>query len=164
MNLVYLEELLREKIENAVKLLKLKNKKGELVKIKTITGILPPQNLSKRDEEEEYPFIVVRLHKHKEEDEALATFKIIVAICAEGENAETRKKDFQTENYRQGHYDLVTIVEKIRQELLKDLRIGEGLIKKPFEAEIFLEQPFPYMYAEINIGVEFRGIPITQRL
>lgn len=163
MTILDLEAKVAKRIEKAIGNLQLKNKKGEYQEVKVVRGILPPENIMKKKDTsyEEFPFIMVRFHRLNEDNEAIAEFKIIIGVCVEDEDGKNRQEAWKEENYQEGHHDLLTCISKIRQNFLRSTNLEGALIKKPFKAEIFLEQPFPYMYAEINLQVMLNIIDST---
>lgn len=158
MTLIDIEEYLKKQIKISLEGFKLKNKLGQLSYISVMTGLLPPKNYYKSINE--YPFVLLR--NHKSDDDRIGrtstqNFKLYIGICAEEENKRQDENNFDIENYQVGHRNLTNLYEKIRLQLLENPYFGtEGFtcqIKK-INFELFLEQPFPYFIAQVDILFE----------
>lgn len=158
MTLTNIEDYLKEKIEDSISECKLKNKFGQLTNISVMTGLLPPQNYYKTINE--YPFILIR--NYKSDDDRVnristQNFKLYIGICAEEENKKQDNENFDISNYQEGHKDLTSLYEKIRLALLENPYFGTNKFTcqiKKISFELFLEQPFPYFIAQVDIFLE----------
>lgn len=158
MTIIDIENYLKDQIKDSIIGCKRKNKLGQLTDISVMTGLLPPQNYYKAINE--YPFILIRNYK-SDDDRAnrssTQNFKLYIGICAEEENKRQDNANFDISNYQEGHKELTSLYEKIRLQLLEYPFFGtNGFVCqiKKISFELFLEQPFPYFIAQVDIFLE----------
>ena len=150
MTIDFVENELLERIENILKDKKLKNSDGIFVGISCFTGWLPPKN----DENEDYPFAMLRVLEGSDKiDESSATFKVFIGSCAYKKNT---KATF--EEYKEGHKNLLSVIQNIRKGLLSKKNLGYSRVVFPFSYKIYEEQNFPFIHAEITITVELSQV------
>ncbi|MBN1469427.1 MAG: hypothetical protein JW924_11945 [Fusobacteriaceae bacterium] len=147
MTLDFIEDELLARITDSLKDKELKNSEGILAKINCFTGWMPP----KTEENEEYPFVMLRIVEGADNpDKSKAKFKAYVGACAYAKNTKA-----SIEDYKNGHKDLLTAIQSIRQNLLGNKLIGHGKIDEDelVSYKIYEEQCFPFIHAEITINM-----------
>ena len=155
-----MEERLKVRLEECLKEVRMKNKENVLVPIEIKTGELPPRNVVPTGTKE-FPYVLIRPYKGEDTaEESTVTVILLLGIIAGNEKPANKmpanKIDtMELHNYENAHKDLMRMIQIIRRSVLSNDILGENFsFKKQFKWQIYLEQPYPYMYADIELLIK----------
>lgn len=164
-----LEESIKDRVEEALSGLTLRNSKFEYSTVNVNTGLLPPKDFKYKigDDEfkyDEFPFVLLRtLGGEDNEEKSIVSVKLLLGIVIESKEKRDKTPGMEFEPYRKGHKDLLTIIERIRLNFQKNPIIGNYFsFEKPFKWEIYREQPLLHMYGEINMNFRIPQIELEE--
>lgn len=150
-----MEESLKVRLEECLKEVRMKNKENVLVPIEIKTGELPPRNVVPEGAKE-FPYVLIRPYKGEDTaEESTATVILLLGILAGNEKPANKIDTMELHNYENAHKDLMRMIQIIRRSVLSNDILGENFsFKKQFKWQIYLEQPYPYMYADIELAIK----------
>lgn len=148
-----LEQEIKRRITRAVKGIQLINDKGEFVLPLVETGALPKSAV--RGE----PYILIQTtHIKDEELSGVADINILYGTI--GVSRENMKNNiFKNQSHATGHWDVLSVVDKIREDFFKDTNFQFGILKRSMKHEIYGEIEFPHYLGETKCTFE---ISVTQ--
>ena len=150
-----MEESLKTRLEECLKEVRMKNKENILVPIEIKTGELPPRNVVPEGTKE-FPYVLIIPYKGEDTaEESTVTVILLLGIIAGNEKPANKIDTMELHNYENAHKDLMRMIQIIRRSVLSNDILGENFsFKKQFKWQIYLEQPYPYMYADIELLIK----------
>ena len=142
----YLQEDLKNELVKVFEGFKLKNICGEEVNINVFSQNLPFRNSD--DEEEPFPYIIVRLTEgsiNDTESEQDVTTQLIIGTYDNSEDAN-------------GHKDTINIIQKIHERFFKNPVLAKKyIIQAPFKWVLQEEDTWPYYFGGIEVSWKTRS-------
>jgi len=148
-----LEQEIKRRITEAVKGIQLINNKGEFVLPLVETGVLPKS--AARGE----PYILIQTtHISDEELSGVASINILYGTI--GVSREDMKNEaLENQSHATGHWDVLSVIDKIREDFFKDTNFEFGILKRSMKHEVYGEIEFPHYLGETKCSFE---IAVTQ--
>ena len=148
-----LEQEIKRRINYALKGAQLINSDGDLAGIVVETGALP------KDTVKGSPYILIQTTSIKDSD-YISSAEISILYGTVGLSAEDSKnKEKVMHTHATGHWDVISVIDKIRTNFLKNVNFEFGILKRTMKHEVFGEVNFPYFLGETKC--EFT-IPIIE--
>lgn len=148
-----LEEEIKRRITEAVKGIQLIDDKGEFVLPLVETGALPKSAVRGK------PYILIQTtHIKDEELSGLADINILygtIGVSREDMNND----DLSNQSHATGHWDVLSVIDKIREDFFKDTNFEFGILKRSMKHEVYGEIEFPHYLGETKCTFE---IAVTQ--
>ncbi len=148
-----LEEEIKRRIIDAVKGIQLIDNKGEFVLPLVETGALPKEAVRGK------PYILIQTtHIKDEELSGTADINILygtIGLSRKDENQE----DLVKQSHAIGHWDVLSVIDKIRENFFKDTNFQFGILKRSMKHDVYGEIEFPYYLGETKCSFD---IPVTQ--
>lgn len=154
-----LEDDLKERLEKCLSENKimLKNKEDVLVPVNVFTGEMPPRNVLPTNTDI-FPYILIVPHKGKTNDERTMSVLLLLGIVAGKDTPAKVLESLELENYKHARKDLLRLIGVIEKDILKNKMFTNFSFKRSIEWEIYLEQPYPFMYGEMGLVIEMPNI------
>jgi hypothetical protein len=137
-----LEQEIKRRIIEAVKGAQLLDIQGNLVSPIVETGALPKKTIRGT------PYILIQTTKINDDDTGSSS-QVSLLYGTVG-MSEENQKDVEKIRYTHstGHWDLISIIDKIRDNFLKNTNFTFGILDRSIEHEVFGEVDFPYFLGE----------------
>lgn len=148
-----LEQEIKRRIIEAVKGIQLINDKGDFVLPLVETGTLPKSAV--RGE----PYILIQTtHIEDKELSGIADISILYGTIGIS-RANMKNSPFKNQSHATGHWDVLSAIDKIREDFFKDTNFQFGILKRSMKHEVYGEIEFPHYLGETKCSFE---IAVTQ--
>ncbi|WP_028856954.1 hypothetical protein [Psychrilyobacter atlanticus] len=148
-----LEQEIKRRITEAVKGIQLINDKGEFVLPLVETGALPKSAV--RGE----PYILIQTtHIEDKELSGIADINILYGTIGLSRERE-KSRPLVKLTHATGHWDVLSVIDKIREDFFKDTNFQFGILKRSMKHEVYGEIEFPHYLGETKCTFE---IAVTQ--
>ena len=97
-------------------------------------------------------------HKGKTNDERTMSVLLLLGIVAGKDTPAKVLESLELENYKHARKDLLRLIGVIEKDILKNKMFTNFSFKRSIEWEIYLEQPYPFMYGEMGLVIEMPNI------
>ncbi len=146
MSIRNLEEEIKKRIKEATKGIKLIDTEGEYVDPLIEIGALPKKAAKGN------PYILIQTtYVGDEANESDVEVAVLYGTVGMSE-ADHRNEEKMKQTYAYGHWDVISIIDKIRENFLKDTNFNFGHLKRKMKHEVFGEVKFPYYLGESKLN------------
>lgn len=143
------KDSLKVRLENDLKPIKLMNEKGEYVPVNIKKSEFPQRNTT--ESLDTFPYVLIKTYKGDgiaEED--TISLMLLLGTVAEADLKVGTHQANAYKNYEDAHEDILRLIQNIRKSFRKNNVLDNMYtFKDPFKWEIYIEQPYPYIYGEI---------------
>lgn len=155
MSIRNLEQEIKRRLENAIKGIQLIDDEGNEVVPLVVTGVLPMDTVRGK------PYILIQTTNIQDEEMSgnvdISILYATIGASREGRNdPETKRETLST-----GHWDTLSVIDKIREDFFKDTNFQFGILKRSMKHEVFGAVKTPYYLGETKCSFE---IAVTQPL
>lgn len=143
-----LEDAIKKRVLEATKGIQLTNDKGEYVSLLVETGALPKEAVRGN------PYLLIQTTKISDEDmESNVEVLLLYGTVGLGKEEEKDSK-LRKQAYAYGHWDVITVIDKLRSNFLKNVNFDFGCLNRKIQHEVFGEVNFPYFLGETRLKFE----------
>ncbi|KAB8126909.1 hypothetical protein F9U64_18995 [Gracilibacillus oryzae] len=142
---ILLVDALVKRIKQIVHDFDLETKKDDLTKTPEVyAGYLPPKLKSR--EEDDFPYILVRFLTESDNENDVASIRLIIGTFSEDE--------------QDGWRDPLNIATRIKIALKKSPALDSFSLRDRIKIELFEEQPYPYWFAMMDMDFDMPQVQL----
>ena len=142
MSIRNLEQEIKRRVKEALRGTQLTNTEGEFVEPLVETGALPKEVVKGT------PYVLIQTTNIEDSDH-ISSADVAILYGTVGLGLEdSRNKEKVRYTHATGHWDVISIIDKIRIDFLKNVNFDFGILERAMKHEIFGEVNFPYFLGE----------------
>ena len=145
MSIRNLEQEVKKRVIEAVKGIQLTNDKGEYVVPLVETGALPKEAVKGN------PYILIQTTNISDTAQESSTEVSLLYGTVGIGKSESKDDELMKQVHAYGHWDVISIIDKLRSNFLKNVNFNFGYLNRDIKHEVFGEVSFPFYLGESKL-------------